>query len=456
MNQEFAETSRRRRALQSLTQLSVVSWFLLDLIIAFAAASAAFVLSPHDSAVRYAGGFLSLEFTLYAFLFGSVTAILANILGLHALSLNVRYSSLLNRCLAAALGAVILVSILLLFAQYETLGRYVMVISFTLIAVGLMSTRYLKIRFLSGNRALITFMGSAAFENKAVESVEKDIWLSYLFEPRRVRGLPQQLTSDVIDSGISEVVINTHDLELLSPAELTAYTENGVRVTSFTQFIEHNKQYVPVEEIDGKWIINAQLDRAHPYYNSFKRLIDILVSIIGLVVMSPILLVLVVMIRLDSQGDALYSQERIGQFGRKFKIYKLRSMTTDAEQDGARWAQVNDERITRIGNFLRKSRLDELPQLWNVLAGEMSLVGPRPEQPKFVTLLEAELPFYGQRHLVKPGITGWAQINYSYGASIEDAQIKLGYELYYIKNLSVALDFHIMLRTLGTLAAGSR
>jgi len=456
MNREQADSSRKRRALQSLTQLSVVSWFFLDLIIAFAAATAAFVLSPYDSAVDYSGGFLSLEFTLYAFLFGSVTAIMANILGLHELSLNIRFSSVISRCLVVAISTIAGVSTLLLFTQYETLGRYVMAFSLILIAIGLMSTRFLKMLFLTSNKSLITFIGSGTFENKAVESINKDSWLSYNFEPRRLTGLPQQLTKDIINSGISEVVVNTHDMELISPAELSEYTENGVRVTSYTQFIEHNKQFVPIDEIDSKWIINAQLDRAHPYYNSFKRLMDLVFSIVGLLLMSPLLLVLIIMIRLDSQGDALYSQVRVGQFGRQFKIYKLRSMASNAEQDGARWAQVDDDRITRIGHFLRRTRLDELPQLWNVLRGDMSLVGPRPERPEFVTLLEEEIPFYGQRHLAKPGVTGWAQINYPYGASVEDSQSKLGYDLYYIKHLSWALDFHILLRTIGTLAAGSR
>ncbi len=155
-------------------------------------------------------------------------------------------------------------------------------------------------------------------------------------------------------------------------------------------------------------------------------------------------------------GPVFYSQERVGRFNRLFRIYKLRTMVTNAETNGAQWASVDDNRITPIGNLLRRTRLDEVPQFWNVLKGEMSLIGPRPERPEFVDLLESKIPFYVQRHLVKPGLTGWAQINYPYGASIEDAHNKLTYDLYYIKNASVVLDLQIFLRTIGALMKGSR
>jgi lipopolysaccharide/colanic/teichoic acid biosynthesis glycosyltransferase len=159
---------------------------------------------------------------------------------------------------------------------------------------------------------------------------------------------------------------------------------------------------------------------------------------------------------LESPGSAFYSQVRIGQFGRPFRIWKLRSMRNDAEKNGAQWAQERDARVTRIGRILRRTRFDEVPQFINVLKGEMSLVGPRPERPEFVGELAKQIPFYQQRHMLKPGITGWAQINLPYGATPESALNKLKYDLYYLKHASVTLDLQVLLRTIGALMKGSR
>jgi lipopolysaccharide/colanic/teichoic acid biosynthesis glycosyltransferase len=158
---------------------------------------------------------------------------------------------------------------------------------------------------------------------------------------------------------------------------------------------------------------------------------------------------------LDSDGPVLYCQERVGESGRRFMVYKFRSMRVDAEREGTPvWARDKDDRITRVGRFIRKTRLDELPQLWNVLRGDMSFVGPRPERPFFVEQLAKEIPFYQQRHAVKPGVTGWAQIKYEYGSSIEDAMEKLRYDLYYIKHLSIALDLSIVFDTVKVVMFG--
>jgi lipopolysaccharide/colanic/teichoic acid biosynthesis glycosyltransferase len=163
------------------------------------------------------------------------------------------------------------------------------------------------------------------------------------------------------------------------------------------------------------------------------------------------MLIVAAAIKLTSKGPALYHQQRVGQHGRVFTVHKFRSMRTDAEKDtGAVWAKQNDDRITPLGNFLRRSRLDELPQMWNVLCGHMSVVGPRPERPEFVSTLTRQIPFYGQRHTVRPGLTGWAQVSYTYGASVEDAMQKLQYDLFYIKNMSIALDLFIIAKTVKT------
>ena len=179
-----------------------------------------------------------------------------------------------------------------------------------------------------------------------------------------------------------------------------------------------------------------------------KRLFDIVASGVLLILTLPVIALFAILVKLDSKGPAFFRQQRVGLFGVPFNVIKLRSMAADAEKDGQKWADKNDVRITRIGKFIRKVRIDELPQTWSVLKGEMSFVGPRPEVPKFVADLDDKLPYYAERHMVKPGITGWAQINYPYGASIEDSRHKLEYDLYYAKNYTPFLDLLILLQTL--------
>jgi exopolysaccharide biosynthesis polyprenyl glycosylphosphotransferase len=182
--------------------------------------------------------------------------------------------------------------------------------------------------------------------------------------------------------------------------------------------------------------------------DTVKRVFDLLVSLSLLTVTSPIMLITAILIKLESHGPVFYRQERIGQHGRPFSIFKFRSMRADAEKDGRpQWARKNDDRITLIGRFIRRTRIDELPQVFNVFMGEMSFVGPRPERPYFVADLNRKIPYYGVRHIVKPGITGWAQVRYPYGASVEDSLEKLQYDLYYVKNHSLFLDLMILTQT---------
>jgi len=189
-----------------------------------------------------------------------------------------------------------------------------------------------------------------------------------------------------------------------------------------------------------------------------KRLFDILAALGLLVFLAPLLVLTAIAIRLDSKGPVLYRQRRVGLGGREFEIFKFRSMRTDAEKNGALWAKADDDRITRVGRLIRRTRIDEIPQAINILRGEMSFVGPRPERPEFVKLLEAEIDHYHDRHLVKPGITGWAQVKYVYTASVEGARTKLAYDLFYIKHFSPLLDLLIVLMTVrvALLGIGSR
>jgi exopolysaccharide biosynthesis polyprenyl glycosylphosphotransferase len=204
-----------------------------------------------------------------------------------------------------------------------------------------------------------------------------------------------------------------------------------------------------VGQINPSWLIFSggfQKSRARRF---IKRTTDLIFSVVIMAVLSPFLLLVAGLIKLDSPGRVFFSQERVGERRRIYNVLKFRSMVADAEKiSGPVWAQENDPRVTRLGRCLRRLRIDELPQLWNVVKGEMSFVGPRPEREVFIKELEQKIPYYGERFYVKPGITGWAQINYGYGASVEDAVEKLNYDLFYIKNMSTMMDILIVVKTL--------
>ena len=230
----------------------------------------------------------------------------------------------------------------------------------------------------------------------------------------------------------------------------------GAIVTTLAGFVEKNFGVVPVEYMNADWFVHAGIDITSPFYRATKRAMDVLAAVIGLFLTAPIMLLSALVIKATSRGPVLYSQTRCGLFGKPFIIWKLRTMYLDSETHGPQWATDGDRRVTRLGRFLRLSRLDEVPQLWNILVGEMSLVGPRPERPEFMAELTREIRFYEMRHLVKPGLTGWAQVNYPYGSTVEDSRRKLGYDLYYLKHASLALDVQIAIRTLAVAAKGAR
>ena len=260
----------------------------------------------------------------------------------------------------------------------------------------------------------------------------------------------ENLTEHVEGLGVSEVVLALEERRNALPlADLLRIKTTGVHVNDFSSFIERETGRVDLDTVNPSWLIFSDgFSSGQMVSRALKRLFDIVVSLAVLLLTAPAILVFALLVCIDSQGPAFYRQRRVGLFGEPFDVIKLRSMRTDAEANGAQWAAKDDPRVTRIGNFIRKTRIDELPQLWTVLKGEMSFVGPRPERPEFVADLVQYLPYYAERHMVKPGITGWAQINYPYGASIEDARHKLEYDLYYAKNYSPFLDLLILLQTL--------
>ena len=250
--------------------------------------------------------------------------------------------------------------------------------------------------------------------------------------------------------GVSEVVLALEERRNSLPlSDLLRIKTAGVHVNDFSSFIERETGRVDLDTVNPSWLIFSDgFSSGRAVSSVAKRLFDIAASLLLLVLTLPVIVLFALLVKLDSRGPAFFRQTRVGLYGQPFDLVKLRSMRTDAEVAGAQWASKNDPRVTRVGRLIRKLRIDELPQAWSVLKGEMSFVGPRPERPEFVEDLEDKLPYFAERHMVKPGITGWAQINYPYGASIEDSRHKLEYDLYYAKNYTPFLDLLIILQTL--------
>ncbi|HEY1901979.1 MAG TPA: TIGR03013 family XrtA/PEP-CTERM system glycosyltransferase [Terracidiphilus sp.] len=233
--------------------------------------------------------------------------------------------------------------------------------------------------------------------------------------------------------------------------ELLDLRLDGVVVEDATTLMERLLGKLPLEGLNPSSMIFTHGFNVKASQQIFRRLVSITVSFIGLAICLPFIPFIILAVRLSSPGPIFFKQTRVGLRGRHFSVLKFRTMRQDAEAKGAVWATKNDPRVTPLGRFMRKTRLDEIPQLWNVLRGEMGFVGPRPERPEFVQWLTSEIPFYELRHMIRPGITGWAQVRYQYGASLEETKQKLEYDLYYIKHLSVGLDLLIMFETIKTI-----
>ncbi|MHB8499936.1 MAG: TIGR03013 family XrtA/PEP-CTERM system glycosyltransferase [Candidatus Acidiferrales bacterium] len=256
--------------------------------------------------------------------------------------------------------------------------------------------------------------------------------------------------------GIDRIVVAMEERRGKLPVDLLLSLKNrGVQVQDGNDVYESITGKVPIESIRLSWLLFSPGSSASRLFLIYKRFASAVISIVGLLLTLPLLPFIVLAIRVSSRGQVLYSQSRVGRDGVVFRCYKFRTMRSDAEADtGPTWAKDDDPRITPVGKFLRMTRMDEIPQLWNVLRGDMSLVGPRPERPEFVEGLNQEIPYYHLRHSVRPGITGWAQVLYKYGSTVEDAKEKLRYDLYYIKNASVGLDLLILFNTIKIVLLG--
>jgi sugar transferase (PEP-CTERM system associated) len=265
------------------------------------------------------------------------------------------------------------------------------------------------------------------------------------------------LVDTVQELRVNEIIVAVRERRggVLPLRELLDCKMSGVRVFDLSTFFERVRGQVRIDSLKASWLIYGDGFRQNWGRSFVKRCSDLLVASVLLVLAAPVMLVTALLILLEDGAPIFYRQERVGQSGKTFKVIKFRSMRRDAERDGKpRWASNADDRVTRVGRFIRRARIDELPQLINVILGEMSLVGPRPERPYFVDQLTREIPFYAVRHCVKPGVTGWAQVRYQYGASVDDAVQKLQYDLYYVKNHNLVLDTLVLFETVRVVLTG--
>lgn len=271
-----------------------------------------------------------------------------------------------------------------------------------------------------------------------------------------VLGNENGLIATAVKERANKIVVSLSERRGAFPLkDLLVCKFRGIDVVDAPSFYEHVTGKLLIEHITPSWFIYSNGFRISSATRTLKRTADILLSTVGILLLSPIMPIIAVLIKLTSKGPVFFRQERVGEREKIFTLYKFRTMGNDAEKGtGAVWATENDPRVTPIGGFLRKSRLDEIPQLFNVIKGEMSMIGPRPERPEFVEKLKEIIPYYSKRHFVKPGVTGWAQIRYPYGASVEDAIEKLRFDLYYMKNISLSLELMIVFETIKVVLFG--
>ncbi|MBN2838185.1 MAG: exopolysaccharide biosynthesis polyprenyl glycosylphosphotransferase [Fusobacteriaceae bacterium] len=296
---------------------------------------------------------------------------------------------------------------------------------------------------LSNKQLNVAIIGEKSFRDKARKIIES----------RKEYIIYSELDIKDINENFGEVdvIIITNTINDLEKSKYILNQKlKGITIYDYYSFYEEFEEKIPINVIDENWILFGKgYAILHEELNvKVKRFLDIIYSLIIGGITLPIMLISAIIIKIESKGPVIYKQLRVGEGDKEFTIYKFRSMKSDAEKDGAKWAVIGDSRITRFGNFMRKTRIDELPQLWNVLKGEMSFVGPRPERMVFIKELEKQIPFYNIRHCIKPGLTGWAQVMYPYGASIEDAYKKLQYDLFYVKHQNLTFDLTILFRTI--------
>jgi len=450
---------------QALIRLPISTWLVADVSITAGSVWLGYTVFPPFASPEIA----HIAFWQAAAIFPFAVVVASLIFGLYERETLTGRSRILTRMLLTTAAAAILAYAIIYVLMYATVSRRTAAVTMAAYFVGSGGLRILALWAIKtshrgllvvGSRGLFDFFRAAKLNGflheyrlvgYAVPGDETD-------RPDDdndcigtiVHGVP-----DLAANGVTDVVVGaavSHDPKVMD--WVVPCLQQGCRVTNEAVFYEKATGQILVDEITPSWFLFADLKVHCDEHATMKRLMDLVTSAIGLILTLPIWLVIALIIKLDDSGPVFYSQDRVGKNGRPFRLYKFRTMRTDAENGKSVWCAPNDPRVTRVGRLLRRSRLDELPQLYNVLIGQMSIIGPRPERPDIVENLAEQIPYYRERHLVKPGITGWAQIGFRYGSSIADAKRKLQFDLYYLKEMSFEMDMIILLRTVGTFLRG--
>lgn len=435
---------------------------LLDFLLLVIAGETGWIVRAHQIAMEVEPVTTRLPQLLAFALALQVTMIGVGVYGPDALQ-SLRYAAA-RLVVAVSLGVIGLSAVFYMLPELS-LWRSNLLYAMVAAVLALMTLRILLGKTLGGQvfKRRVVVLGAGPRAARLKELAQRPgagfVVVGYVSMSEANRVIPEAIARDAIYNladhvvllNASEVVLALEERRNALPLkDLLRIKTTGVHVNEISTFLERETGRVDLQSVSPSWLIFSDgFSSGRMLSGVFKRLFDIVASLVLLVIALPVIALTAIAIKLESRGPAFYRQRRVGLYGQGFDCVKLRSMRQDAEIAGAAvWAEKDDPRITRIGRFIRKVRIDELPQCWSVLKGEMSFVGPRPERPQFVEDLEQRLPYYAERHMVKPGITGWAQINYPYGASIEDSRQKLEYDLYYAKNYSPFLDLLILLQTL--------
>ena len=447
-----------RALYHAASKLRTGLWWPID-----ATAAAACMLLAHRFSPVFTGDALGAEPLRAAAIYASSFVLLAYTVGLYDWDVlaRSRMTLVLRGLLCAAVAAGITV-VGFYLVYYRPVGRWVVGLTVALTLPLVLGPHIFMLGKLQHRRRRVLFIGRSPLTDRMVEAFERAArplcqvvgrWTPDDAHPENGDDLVDLVRSRDVDEIVLPASLSNVQAALLPALRCLPL---GCRVRSEADFHEDMFRAVPVAEVSPEWMLGRGWDASDHLTSAVKRMGDVALAFTLILLTAPLQLLLALLIKVSGRGPAFYRQTRVGQYGRPFSMLKLRTMRVDAENGEARWAQGDDPRQTGLGRILRRTRLDELPQLLNILRGEMSFVGPRPERPEFVATLEKAIPYYAWRHAVRPGLSGWAQINYPYGSSVEDSVRKLEYDLYYIRNFSLATDLFIVLRTIAAAMRGAR
>jgi exopolysaccharide biosynthesis polyprenyl glycosylphosphotransferase len=390
---------------------------------------------------------------IYSLFFGLSCLLFGEVFGLREQNFQIGFAKSFFLPLTSAFLASLALLLLVWGVEYSFIGRFAFGKIFLVTALGSFLSNILINKFFSSHPTSCLLFLSSIRRNQIIEATKHSPHL-FRWVDLDIIGKKESIQSVCKTEKIDLLVIDEENTEF--DFDIVQMLSQGTQVLGLLDFWQKYIGCIPPSEVHQSWLTKLDLRMRNPLALKLKRTADVVLSLLALTITAPLLLIVFFLVVVESGFPLIFSQTRTGFLNQNFTIYKIRTMRNDAEKKGAIWASENDSRVTNIGKILRKLRIDEIPQFWNVIKGDMSIVGPRPERPEFQEELNQSVPYWNARHLVKPGITGWAQIKFKYASSMQTSEQKLAYDLYYLRNLSFALDFEIILGTLRSIGKGSR